>query len=74
MFCLVGISFLSVQQQLRSIPAAGFVKVTITVLAPYNAAPHNRYQPQPAEPAQHTTCSNTRLVLLKMGIMMPETC
>jgi len=27
-----------------------------------------------AEPAQHTTCSNTRLVLLKMGIMMPETC
>ena len=40
----------------------------------YNAAPHNRYQPHPAEPAQHTTCSNTRLVLLKMGIMMPETC
>ena len=28
----------------------------------------------PAEPAQHTTCSNIRLVLLKMGIMMPETC
>jgi len=23
--------------------------------------------------AQHTTCSNTHLVLLKMGIMMPET-
>ena len=41
---------------------------------PYNAAPHNRYQPHPTEPAQHTTCSNTRLVLLKMGIMMPETC
>jgi len=38
------------------------------------AAPHNRYQPHPAEPAQHTTCSNTRLVLLKMGIIMPETC
>jgi len=38
------------------------------------AAPHNRYQQHPAEPAQHTTCSNTRLVLLKMGIMMPETC
>jgi len=37
-------------------------------------APHNRYQPHPAEPSQHTTCSNTRLVLLKMGIMMPETC
>jgi len=40
----------------------------------FNAAPHNRYQPHPAEPGQHTTCSNTRLVLLKMGIMMPETC
>jgi len=39
--------------------------VTFTVLAPYNAAPHNRYQPHPAEPAQHTTCSNTRLVLPK---------
>jgi len=35
---------------------------------------HNRYQPHPAEPAQHTTCSNTRLVLRKMGIMMPEIC
>jgi len=34
--------------------------VTLTVLAPYNAAPHNRYQPHPAEPAQHTTCSNTQ--------------
>jgi len=45
-----------------------------TVLAPYNTAPHNHYQPHPAEPAQHTTCSNTRLGLLKMGIMMPETC
>ena len=50
------------------------VTVTFTVLAPYNAAPHNRYQPHPAEPMQHTTCSNTRLGLLKMGIMMPETC
>jgi len=48
--------------------------VTFTVLAPYKAAPHNRYQPHPAEPAQHTTCSNIRLVLLKMGIMMAETC
>jgi len=48
--------------------------VTFTVLAPYNTAPHNRYQPHPAEPAQHTTCSNRRLVLLKMGIVMPETC
>ena len=33
--------------------------VTFTVLAPYNAVPHNCYQPHPAEPAQHTTCSNT---------------
>ena len=28
----------------------------------------------PLATAQHTTCSNTRLVLLKMGIMMSETC
>jgi len=47
---------------------------TFTVLAPHKTAPHNRYQPHPAEPAQHTTCSNIRLVLLKMGIMLPETC
>ena len=44
------------------------------VLAPYNAAPHNRYQPYPAEPAQYTICSNTVFVLLKIGITMPETC
>jgi len=44
------------------------------VLTPHNAASHNRYQPHPAEPAQHTTCNNTCLVLLEMGIMMPETC
>ena len=31
-----------------------------TVLAPCNAAPHNRYQPHPTEPAQQTACSNTR--------------
>ena len=52
----------------------GHRTVTFTVLTPYKAAPRNRYQPHPAEPAQHATCSNTRLVLLKMGIMMPETC
>ena len=28
----------------------------------------------PAEPKQHTICSNRAFVLLKMGIMMPETC
>jgi len=55
--------------------ARGTVRtVTFTVLAPHNTVPHNRYQPHPAEPAQHTTCSNTRLVLLKMCILMPETC
>ena len=32
------------------------------------------HQPHPAEPAQYTICSNTVFVLLKMGIMMPETC
>ena len=37
-------------------------------------APHNRYQPHPAEPEQHTKCSNKAFALLKMGIMMPETC
>ena len=46
----------------------------LAVLASYNAAPHNRYQPHPAEPAQYTVCSNTVSDLLKMGIMMPETC
>jgi hypothetical protein len=48
--------------------------VLYIVLASYNAAPHNRYQPHPAEPEQYTKCSNTVFVLLKMGIMMPETC
>ena len=33
--------------------------------------PHNHYQPHPAEPEQHTKCSNRAFVLLKMGIMMP---
>ena len=40
----------------------------------WSVAPHNRYQPHPAEPEQHTKCSNRAFVLLKMGIMMPETC
>ena len=46
----------------------------IMMLASYNAASHNRYQPHPAEPEQYTICNNTVFVLLKMGIMMPETC
>jgi hypothetical protein len=41
---------------------------------PTTHAPHNHYQPHPAEPEQHTKCSNRAFVLLKMGIMMPETC
>jgi hypothetical protein len=41
--------------------------------ASYNAAPHNCYQPHPAEPAQYTICSNKAFVLLKVGTMMPET-
>ena len=39
------------------------------LLASYNAAPHNRYQPHPEEPEQYTKCSNTVFVLLKMVIM-----
>jgi len=33
------------------------------LLTSYNTAPHNRYQPHPAEPAQYTVCSNTRSLL-----------
>ena len=42
------------------------------VLTSYKTAPHNRYQLHPAEPQQHTKCSNGAFVLLKMGIMMPK--
>jgi hypothetical protein len=45
-----------------------------TVLTSFKTAPHNRYQPHTAEPEQYTICSNTVFDLLKMGIMMPETC
>ena len=44
------------------------------LLASYNATPYNRYQPHPAEPEQHTKCSNRAFDLLKMCMMMPETC
>jgi len=44
------------------------------VLISYKTAPHNHYQPHPAEPEQYTKCSNRAFDLLKMGIMMPETC
>ena len=51
----------------RCVVGASTVKVTVRLA-------HNRYQPHPVESAQNTTCDNTRLGLLKMGIMMPETC
>jgi hypothetical protein len=38
----------------------GLCPNTLNLLASYNAAPHNRYQLHPAEPAQYTVCSNTR--------------
>ena len=36
------------------------------LLASCKTAPHNSYQPHPAEPEQHTKCSNRAFVLLKM--------
>jgi hypothetical protein len=47
---------------------------TFIMLTSFKTAPQNRYQPHPAEPEQYTKCSNGFFVLLKMGIMMPETC
>jgi len=47
---------------------------TFIVITSYKTVPHNHYQPHPAEPEQHTKCSNRAFVLLKMDIMMPETC
>jgi hypothetical protein len=44
------------------------------VLTSFKTAPHNRYQPHQVQPEQYTKCSNGFFVLLKMGIMMPETC
>ena len=44
------------------------------VLTSYKTTPHNRHQPHPAEPEQHTKCSNRAFVLLKIGLLMPETC
>jgi hypothetical protein len=43
-------------------------------VTPCKTAPVNLYQSHPAEPEQHTKCSNRAFVLLKMGIMMPKTC
>ena len=50
-------------------PVTAFV-----VLTSCKTAPHNHYQPHPAEPEQHNKCSNRASVLLKMGIIMSETC
>jgi len=47
---------------------------TFILITSCKTAPVNRYHPHPAEPEQHTKCSNRAFVLLKMGIMMPETC
>jgi len=47
---------------------------TFIVITSCKTVPVNRYQTHPAEPEQHTKCSNRPFVLLKMGIMMPETC
>ena len=52
----------------------GIYGVFHSLLTSYNAAPHNRYQAHPVEPEQYTKCSNTVFDLLKMSIMMPETC
>jgi protein tyrosine phosphatase len=46
---------------------------TFIVFTYFKTAPHNCYQPHPAEP-EYTKCSNGFFDLLKMGIMMPETC
>jgi len=50
------------------------VQHTFIVITSCKTAPHKRYQPHPAEPEKYTKCSNRAFVLLKMGIMMPETC
>jgi len=47
---------------------------TFIVITSCKTAPVNRYLSHPAEPEQHTKCSNRAFVLLKMGIMIPETC
>ena len=41
--------------------------------APHNAAPHNRHQPQQNQRCTPHAVKHV-LVLLKMGIMMPEIC
>jgi hypothetical protein len=53
-------------------PAAIYT-AAYTLPPPGKPPPLNRYQPHPAEPEQHTKCSNRAFVLLKMGIMIPET-
>ena len=65
---------LDVYYQLLSQHVSGMRCRMRALLASYSAAPHNRYQPHPAEPEQYTKCSNTVFVLLKLGIFMPETC
>jgi len=45
-----------------------------TVHTAYDPAPHNRSQPQPTHPGRTPHAVVQGLVLLMMGIMMPETC
>jgi hypothetical protein len=51
-----------------------FLFETFIMLTSHKTEPHNHYQPHPAEPEQYTKCSNGFFVLLKMGIIMPESC
>ena len=72
--------YASLQENKGPVTASGvlfwfcWMWLVAVVLASCKKAPHNRYQPHPAEPQQHTKCSNRAFVLLKMSIMMPETC
>jgi len=75
--CVVGCEHCSHPTTQRPTTATNHIQhrtVTFTLLTSYNAAPHNRNQPHPAEPEQYTKCINWAFVLLKMGIVMPETC
>ena len=61
------VKFLQIFKYRRSIACADVITFYVkefkhTVLASYNAAPHNRYQPHPAEPEQYTIHSSTRFM------------
>jgi len=50
------------------------VKVFHTVHTAHDAAPQDHSQPQPTHPGRTPHAVGHGLILLKMGIMMPETC